>query len=1279
MKSRAELFKQLQPHYQTEPVIQSVDVKIDAAKAGTHEGTTYFVDAAKTAPKIEVLFVNRYLGEPVITQGVSAVGFKLKSGGVDMVNVQPNGHAPAGLKVGTIVHTDGGDYRITAVNTDGTYVSVPYTGAPTTYTDYAGDWKMTIAGMFSKDDVIVGATLYINPRDVMLENFDAGSYPLHGAIRLLISGLAATADLGDIDEWDEIPSEWSTTKDSKEYDTDAPLAPIGCVLTTGTYSPAGVDAKQSALMAWVKLDWTKVVHNDLSGYNTDIFEDKAKAKTSGTVVETDFIGAPEQKFIVASHENCYWDNLTLDSRYWVRLQSVDAHDNRSDWFVVGSIDTGKDGTVPALASITTELFRPNIVRVSWAYTPGTTNASNVGSYQLERKEAQYLDTNGNVITPLVWGSYPVSPAPHLAETPGWSYTDTGLDRTKKYLYRVRAVSKYSPTYSAWLEMLDANAVQPQGILNMDVQANELYNRLTVGGVLSGNIAKAAITADKLYAGTITSYLTNVVNRLRGCTVKFLPPVGTTNRVDWAAGSVTLAKATYSGATPSTLDATWGTSILSVSAGTTSSIAFGNYYYAYVTYTVDSYGEPTSVGNVQFATTYPIGQYDIVLAVVTCDSQGRVNVEAVTATGTIINGDHILTGSIDAVKIHVTDLSSISANIGIVTSGMLRSSDPLGSYFDLTNGKIYIKSGKVSVDTGAISTSQLANDLVWTDNTRAETAYALANTKTTAAEVATTLAAYATKLDIATKITAGEVQNAIRDNVTIIDGAKLTTGSIAAGKIQLYGITTSALDNNAGWTTDAAANAAQGTANGAASAASNAQGTADGAASAASVADGKAVSAQDTASTAQIAAANALAVANLKIAAADVANAINNNVTTIDGAKITTGTIIAGKIQLFGITTSALNNNAGWTTDAAANAAQGTANGAAGAASTAQATANGASSAASTAQGTANGAASAALIADGKAVTAQDTANGAASAASTAQIAAANALAVANLKIAAADVANAINNNVTTIDGAKITTGSIVAGKIQLFGISTSALNNNAGWTTDAAANAAQATANGASSAASTAQGTANGAASASSVAQGTADGAASAASVADGKAVSAQSAASAAYTYAGNAYGLAAGKIDANGVQNAITYNVTTIDGAKITTGMVNARYVNSGAFRTNYYGTHRIELTSGCDVKSDYLHLYDTNYEYMSFNSGYSEYAYIKGYANDSSLNIYAAGQVAISNAYGVGVIFQNWANGLALFSGGLSLPYGRGIAFGNDTLTVSNGHIYINGSYLI
>jgi hypothetical protein len=476
----------------------------------------------------------------------------------------------------------------------------------------------------------------------------------------------------------------------------------------------------------------------------------------------------------------------------------------------------------------------------------------------------------------VWGSYV-----RIAETPGGFFIDTGLNRTKKYLYRVRAVCRYDDTYSEWLEMLEANAVQPQGILDMDVQATALYNRLTAGGVLSGNLASGCVTADKLYAGTITTYLGNFVNRIRGCTVKFSE--SSLNHVGWTAGTLTLAKATYSapsGKDPSVKDVTWGTSIFNIAGGSfPTTLSNGNTYYAYVTYAVDAvFSEPSGIGTVQVASTYPTGQYDIVLAVIRCTAAGHIEVEPVNATGTIINGDHIITGSIEAVKLNVTDLSAISANIGNITAGFIGGLS--GSYFDVTNGILRIKAGRVSLDAGAISTSQLTNDALWTTDATAN-----------AARIAATNA-----LNVAnTKIAATDVQNAIRDNVTIIDGAKITTGSIAAGKIQLFGINTSQLNNNAGWTTDAAANAAALSAYNAQVAANAASTKAYSAAAQAGTAQYTADQAAQSAVNAANAAYNAQVSANSKVLPQDVAAAINGNYTQINGSKIVSGSIAAGSI------------------------------------------------------------------------------------------------------------------------------------------------------------------------------------------------------------------------------------------------------------------------------------------------------------------------------------------------------------------------------------------------
>jgi len=164
------------------------------------------------------------------------------------------------------------------------------------------------------------------------------------------------------------------------------------------------------------------------------------------------------------------------------------------------------------------------------------------------------------------------------------------------------------------------------------------------------------------------------------------------------------------------------------------------------------------------------------------------------------------------------------------------------------------------------------------------------------------------------------------------------------------------------------------------AASNAQATATAAQSTATTAQTTANSAQTAADNAQVDATQAIADAASKIAAADVENAIANNVTNIDGAKITTGTVQAARIDIVGKNVSDLTNDSGFTDDTAADAAQTTAN-------------------------AAND-------------LAQDGVDDAAAA-----------LNVANSKITAAEVENAIVNDVTTIDGAKITTGTLALNKL----------------------------------------------------------------------------------------------------------------------------------------------------------------------------------------------------------------------------------------------------------
>jgi len=134
-----------------------------------------------------------------------------------------------------------------------------------------------------------------------------------------------------------------------------------------------------------------------------------------------------------------------------------------------------------------------------------------------------------------------------------------------------------------------------------------------------------------------------------------------------------------------------------------------------------------------------------------------------------------------------------------------------------------------------------------------------------------------------------------------EGVLYATGAQISGQLVITSGSTYDSITSASSTATSASNtatAASNTATAASGAASTAQSRADAAynkavaaGDAATVADGKAVAAAD--------------LANLKVAAADVASAINNNTTTISGSKITTGTISLNKIEVVGDTTNGL--------------------------------------------------------------------------------------------------------------------------------------------------------------------------------------------------------------------------------------------------------------------------------------------------------------------------------------------------------------------------------------
>ena len=374
-----------------------------------------------------------------------------------------------------------------------------------------------------------------------------------------------------------------------------------------------------------------------------------------------------------------------------------------------------------------------------------------------------------------------------------------------------------------------------------------------------------------------------------------------------------------------------------------------------------------------------------------------------------------------------------------------------------------------------------------------TAQSTANSATSAAGTAQTTADNAAS---AAKTAQTTADNAASTAKTAQGTANTASSTASAASTAASSATETAnAANKAAASATETANSAKKTADGASSTASTAKTTADSAVSTASAAKTTADSAANTANTAKTTANSASGTANSALS--ELRGLYSANTTTIDGGKITTGSIKAAQIDVDNLMSStAFISNLGATKiivgmQSDISTAQSTANSATSAAGTAQTTANNAASAAKTAQTTADNAASAAK-------TAQSTANTASSTASAASTAASS----------ATEMANAANKAATSATET---------------------------------ANSAKKTADGASGTASTAKTTADSAFSTASAAKTTADSAASTANTAKTTANSASGTANSALS-------------ELHGLYSA---NTTTIDGGKITTGSIKAAQIN--------------------------------------------------------------------------------------------------------------------------
>ena len=184
----------------------------------------------------------------------------------------------------------------------------------------------------------------------------------------------------------------------------------------------------------------------------------------------------------------------------------------------------------------------------------------------------------------------------------------------------------------------------------------------------GSIAANTITANSLQIGN------------RGITTTGIQFSATSaNVISWTAGTVYYVN----------------------DSGTSTSAAISAGSYTWTTGSVYIYW---TEGNTTLSTTATYATAAATGSVVMCAYAGGLFFEANYGT-TVINGAAITTGSITAAQLNVASLSSISANIGTVTAGLLQSSTG-STQLDLTNARIVFNNGTymkvIGINFGASS-------------------------------------------------------------------------------------------------------------------------------------------------------------------------------------------------------------------------------------------------------------------------------------------------------------------------------------------------------------------------------------------------------------------------------------------------------------------------------------------------------------------------------------------------------------------------------------------------
>jgi len=398
----------------------------------------------------------------------------------------------------------------------------------------------------------------------------------------------------------------------------------------------------------------------------------------------------------------------------------------------------------------------------------------------------------------------------------------------------------------------------------------------------------------------------------------------------------------------------------------------------------------------------------------------------------IGANHIAANAITAGQIAAGTITSTEIQANTIGAGQIAANSITASQIasnTITSDQIAansITSGTLTITgTGAITPATIGagtDSDVTTAQSSADAAQSTANTavtdaasaQTTANQGVTDAAAAQTAANLATL--PSEVAAAVNNNQTLINGSKIVTGTIGASLLVISG-TNAVSPSTIGASTQADLNTTNVNV-------TTAQSTADGASS-------SATTAQNTANTAASDASSALAtIANVAanaVTPSQVAAAVNNNTTTINGSKITAGSLGVSHLIVSG--TNAL------TSSAIGAASQTDLNSTNSNVTTAQSDATSAANTANTANSTANTANTNANTAISDAASAQTTANSASSTA-------ASALTAADAATLPDEVANAVNNNTTTINGGMITSASVDTAQLSASAVTANKINVN---------------------------------------------------------------------------------------------------------------------------------------------------------------------------------------------------------------------------------------------